>query len=324
MKTRIFLLALIIIALLCSCERKKDKSSGPVKNTHRVKQIIYDYDEENDWKSVFTYDGEQLILIVNYEDDGDGWREDRKIEIAYEPDITTLWYTNESGSWEYIYRSEYVVENGLLTEEFIYNYEEGEWVEGWKWIYEYAGTNIIKWEAYYDNDEDGSVELDSKGEYTYEDNKLFEYKAYFMDASDDWVQYDKETFQYSGLILSGWIDFEQDEFDDWVEYYKCEYIYSGNYISEALYYNWDNESDDWEEEPFTVTYGYDVNGYLIERMNDSGTQITYEYEQGHGNAAFFWYYPEELVYGEPVLKSTKAGKKYVPYYERVRHTSYIR
>ncbi len=324
MKTRIFLLPLILVALLCSCERNKDKNSGPVKNTHRIKQALYDYNEENDWKSVFTYDGEQLIMIVNYEDDGDGWAESDKLEITYnDPDFTLTWYTKESGSWELYSRSEYAVENGLLAEEFYYRYEDGEWVENWKWTYEYSGTDIIEWMGYFDNDDDGSVELDSKGEYLYEENRLVEYKAYYKDDSDDWVQYDKETFQYSGLILSGWIDFEQDEFDDWVEEYKCEYLYSGNLISEAVYYNWDYESDDWEAEPYTVTYGYDVNGYMIERMNDSEDQFTYEYEQGHGNAAFFWYYPEELVYGEPALKSTEAKKKYVPYYERIRHTSHI-
>jgi hypothetical protein len=321
MKTKNILLISILIALLFSCIRDKDRDSGPAKNTHRIKQVTFDNDEGTDRKSVFTYDDkERLIMIMRHEKEGsETWKEVVKIEIFYNPaEIKSYYYSNESGFWEYTGKQEFYVEDGLLKEEWYYHYIDDDWVENSEWTYDYSGTNLIEWQCYFDSDNDGSVELNSKGEYGYINNKLDEYRGYYFDEFEDWIEYDLETFSYSGDKLSGYINYYKDTLDYWVESFKCTYIYTGDNITEAEYYDWVIESNDWEYDPFTVTYDYDINGYLIEHTDDDGDKTTYEYEAGNGNAVFFWYYPEDLVYGRPTLKSTTTQKKYAPYYERIR------
>ena len=45
-------------------------------------------------------------------------------------------------------------------------------------------------------------------------------------------------------------------------------------------------------------YEYDENNNLIKVGNDSYWS-EYEYEPGNGNARFFTYYPEEMIFGAP-------------------------
>lgn len=62
------------------------------------------------------------------------------------------------------------------------------------------------------------------------------------------------------------------------------------------------------------TYSYNNNGYLCETINDYSS-TTYEYEEGNGNAKFFYFHPEDWVSGHPMIESAKHKRK--PYHKRI-------
>lgn len=224
------------------------------------------------------------------------------------------------GKWGIDQKTEYLIQNGLIMEEYYYDYEDGTWVEDRKWTYQYSGNNITAWQSFYYYEENGTLEQDGKGEYYYQNSKLAEYKVYELDESGNWSQYDKETFTYDGSNLINWINYGLDESDNWGNNYKAEYQYSGNKVSQMAYFYWSREDSQWESQNL-VSFNYNSNGYLSEELLEFGDDRTYEYEEGHGNAKLFLYPEEELVYGMPTIKSAgiNRNRKYVPYYQRLNN-----
>jgi len=323
MKIKNLLLAIVAISLLVSCEKDKENDSSISKNSHRIKQIIYNSNGGLDyWKEVFTYKGEKLVKITKYiKYESRNWNEISKTEITYSDDnAIATWYDKESGSWEIDKKYEYIIQNGLMMEEFHYLYEDDTWVEYWKWTYQYSGSNISAWQSYYYYNQDGTVKQNYKGEYIYQNNKLSESRRYKLDESDIWYQYDNKIFTYDGNNLINQIDYDLDESDNWGKAYKSEFLYSGDKVTQKEYFYWNSGDSQWVSKD-VESYTYDSNGYLIEKLDEDGDIRTYEYEEGNGNAKLFWYYPEELANGEPTLKSASITRKrkYIPYYQRLKN-----
>jgi len=316
MKIKNLLLAFAAILLFVSCEKDEDKDLIASKNSHRIKQAVYE-----SGKLVFTYEGENLVKMTQYKkDESEDYIEDYKMEISYSGDnATAITYTKYSGIWEIFDKVEYFIQNGLMMEEHYYDYEDGNWEEEWKWTYQYSGSNITAWQNFYYNDEDGTFDQDSKGEYFYQNSELAEYKEYEIDESGNWSQYMKETFAYDGSNLINWIGYGLDESDNWENNYKFEYQYSGDKVSQMAYFYWDSEDSQWESQNL-VSFNYNSNGYVSEVLQEINDDITYEYEEGHGNARLFLVPQTESVYGGPTIKSTgNRNRKYVPYYQRLNN-----
>lgn len=313
MKIKNLLLAIAAIILLVSCEKDEDKDSMATKNSHRIKQIVYD-----GGKIDFTYEGENLVKSTQYKkDESDNWVEEYRMEISYSGDIATETRSViKSGTWEIDDKVEYLIQNGLIMEEKHYDYEDGTWVEDRKWTYQYSGSNITSWQNFYYDDEGGTLEQDNKGEYFYQNSKVEEYKVYELDESGNWSQYDKETFTYDGSNLINWINYGLDESDNWENIFKYEYQYSGDKVSQMTYFYWNSDDSQWESQNL-VSYTYNSNGYLSETQVDYDDKVTFEYEEGHGNAKLFLYPEVESVYGGPTIKSAdiNRNRKYVPYYQ---------
>ena len=310
MKIKNLLLAIVAFSLLVSCEKDTDIDSS--KNSHRITQIIYE-NNGNFNKTVFSYDGEKLENIYSYEKDEIGnWVEEHKTEISYSGDNVTATNYYKSENWEISYKSEYIIQNNLMMEEQGFYYEDGDWEQQSKWTYQYSGTNISAWQRYYDENEVG------KGEYIYQDEKLIEYKAYELDESDNWSQDTWTTFTYEGNNLVSMFDYDLATSDTWENDYKQELQYSGDNVSQIERFFWDSENSQWESVEYK-TYSYNSYGYLSEELYDDGKKKTYEYEEGNGNAKLSMYYPENLVYGEPTLKSANVNREYVPYYQRLKN-----
>jgi YD repeat-containing protein len=316
MKIKILVFTCMVIPLLLSCDEDDEK------NPHRIKQIIYDDSDGNDYdyKWVFYYNNnEQLIQMIHHEkDDYGSWEEDRIVEFEYGSSVTTATRSDLVlyGDPKMLSRSEYNIQNNLIMEELYLDYDEDQWVVAWKWAYQYSGADLIGWRSY--NDVDGVLKQDGRAEYSYRDGKLTEYLYEYLNNTNNWVPIDRETFSYSGDHLSGWIDFNYDNTGKWIEYYKSEYSYADGRVFKIEYYDIDTLTNAWKSEPYNrVTYDYDSNGCLAGWLDDDGDKTTYEYEEGHGNAKLFYYYPESLVYERPTLKSAMAKGEYVPYYKRI-------
>ena len=299
---RNILFTTILILLLFSCE--KDNDSEPIRNSHRIKQMVQFYNDNETSKTDFTYEGERLEEFTEYNKDTSGnWIEDFKAEISYSGDIVTKkCFDKATDIWILDYKHEYVIQNGLMIEFSTIDYWNGEWIEQSKYIYEYSGNCIVGWQLYRDVNGNGTIELKQKGEYIYQNGKLVEYK-YYEDKWDDWYQMKKETFSYLEDNLTSYINYRRDESDNWLENYKYEYIYSGSNVSNKKRFIWIIESNKWESSG-SLSFSYDSLGYLIEELDIKGYKTTFEYEEGHGNAMHFWNYPNQSIYRWPTLKST--------------------
>lgn len=321
-KTKNLFFALAVLSILFSCEKDKNNDPESSKNTHRINQVTYDDDGiSEDWKSVFSYEGEKLVKITKYDKDESGnWIEENKTEIKYSGDnASETWYNKGTGNWELIGKSEYIIQKGLMVEESWFNFINGSWVELWKWTYQYSGSNISAWQSYNNENWDGTLVPKQKGEYKYQNEKLIEYIDYRLYVSDNWYPSFKDIFSYDGNNLSNYVGFVKIDTDTWEKMYKTDLLYSGDKVSQIDDYSWNDLSNQWEFQQ-SKSYTYNSNGYLIEKLEDDGDKTTYEYEEGHGNAKFFSYLPEELVYGEPTLKfaSVNEIRNYIPYYQRLK------
>jgi hypothetical protein len=307
----------ILLVLLVACNKDKDLSESASASL-RIKEIYNDYEgDNNDWKTTFAYEGENLAGITEFEKDDQGiFTESYRAEITYDGNrVIMTWFYYNNGSWETEGKYEIVVENGHLSEETYLDYVQAQWVEEWRWVYQYSGSNLVAWQSF-DNGSTGALEQDGRAEYFYNNGLLSEYKSYRKNSSGDYIQFDMETFSYSGNDLISWIDFDRDESNNWVETDKCEYTYGVGTVSVAEYFDWDDNINTWETEPFSEFYTYNPEGLVTEWSNDDGDRITYEYEKGAGNAKLLWYYPEDLVYGEPTFKNAARRDRMIPYYRR--------
>ncbi len=315
MKIQILVFACMAIPLLLSC----DKEDG--KNSHRIKQVIYDDSggDDSDYKWVFYYNNnDQLIQMIHHEkDDYGSWEEDRIVEFEYGSSVTTATRSNLTyGNPEITSRSEYIIQNNLMMEELYFSVDDDQLKISWKWVYQYSGTDLTGWKSY--DDVDGVFKQDGRAEYSYQNGRLSEYLYEYLNNSSVWTPSDRETFSYSGDHMSGWIDFNYDNSGRCYESVKSEYSYADNRLFRIDYFVIDTLTNGWQSEPYhRVTYDYDSNGYLAEWLDEDGDKITYEYEEGNGNAKLFFYYPESLVYEQPTLKSAKAADDYIPYYRRI-------
>ncbi len=315
---------LVIFALgfIGACSKDDNDPDGSSLNTHRVSQVTMNSGEGDVVRYVFSYQGDKLVQVMLYEkDDNENWIEQHKDVITYTGDKATLiCHQKEAGVWQMTSKYEYVIQNGLMTQELYFTLIDDAWINLSKWTYHYSNKRLTSWQSeHYDAESGATLDLD-KGENVYQNGKITEYKEYdSSDESEEWIQDDKILFSYSGDQLTGYMEYELDETENWEEYKKAELSYVGNLISQRVTYYWDSELSEWEEGN-SIFYTYNSNGYLLTETDDEDRQYLYEYEEGNGNATFFWVYPEEVMYRTPTLKSAsvKGNGMHIPYYQRLK------
>lgn len=315
MKRFFFLLSMLPLFIACD----KDDDTTIQKNSHRIKQINTNINNTIFAKVVFTYDGENLVNSTQYNlNEKEEWGEYIIREYTYSGNnVTSISSTNKDGIWEFSIKQEYLIQNGLVMEEVVFDYTNGSWKEKEKWVYQYSDNNIAAWQGYsYSSDKNAFVQ-DGKGEYTYNNGVLIENTEYTIDIENNWVPTNKHNFTYNESSLSSIISYNRNETDDdWHNLLKREPVYSGKYVSKYNVYHWFENS--WEPNT-SYSYTYNNEGYLSSYTDGMGSS-TYEYEEGNGNVSLLYTYPDMLVYGEPTLKSSGSGikKEYIPYYQRIK------
>lgn len=301
------------VLLFASCE-KENNDSTPDK---RIKQILYEYSGGNVEKYIFSYDGENVKSIIIYDKEDDkNWIESCRYDYTYSGDVVTEVYSEKADVWEPNCKTDYNIKNGLREEE-LYYYIDGAFVKKQKWTYQYIGGSLSAWQ-FYDYSE-GGFEQTGKAEYIYQDGKLSEYRVYELDDAGDWSQYDKETFVYDGDKLTSWVNYDKDS-ALWVNSHKEDLFYLGDRLYQKNRYYWSEDSEMWKADgAYSYIYNYDDDGDLIGSLSEN-RKVTCEYEEGLGNALSIWYYPEDMVYGYPTIRSANVTvREYVPYYKRIKN-----
>lgn len=318
MKINNLLLTTLVVMIFFSC--KKDKENDP--NIYkRTKQIAYlDSNADTVSKIDLTYDGEKLVQSTEYwRDNQYNWMEVYKLNISYSGDITTIIFSEKQDwNWEASTKTELLINGGLIKEERYFEPEGDSWIELDRWKYSYDGNNLIAWQDYVYQDLDGTMKLNGKGEYVYINNQLTEYDAYQALDSNNWLQVEKETFTFIGENLTTCINYDPEPNDVWVEYFKFEAQYTENRIDSRNYYYWYEDIAQWVIY-YSEDYSYDLLGYLTKELYKDGSWNTFEYEEGIGNATYFYYYFETSIYGHPIIRGANGDQKYIPYYQRIKN-----
>lgn len=296
---------------------------GDAKNSHRVKQVVSYYQSGTQKeKTVFSYEGENLIMITEFNSDFNGnWIKNKKIEISYSGSNATATeskFSTGNNNWEINHKMEYIIDNGQITEELIYYSLDNQWDAYGKYTYQYSGTQLIATQSYGKKKKNENLIQNEKSEYIYDNKKLIESIGYYNYKINDWVPDIKITYSFSGSNLNEFVVYNNSKVpNDWIKAFKCENTYSGNNMTKSGYWYWNTEINDWDNETYrTSIYSYDSNGYFIEE-NYENEKTTIEYEEGNGNATLFYYYPIELVFDAPELKSISINKQNTPYYKRM-------
>lgn len=301
------LISIILILLSVSCE----KDDNVILLPERIKQIT-EYDETGEGlnKYLFNYDLEQLVSVEIYVNKNNIWKELNKIEFIYNGNnIKKIGFYKEGDTWLKNYESDVLIDDGLVTKETFYKLENDNWIKYKEWNYKYENRNLLAWQLNILIDD--TTEPSTKGEYIYENDRLIKYTKYGLDDFNNWDQIHKDTFLYSGANLKSWERKKKDWILNWQNEAKVVYSYSGDKIFKREVYSWDLGA--WVLLIFSPKYyKYNSNGNIKEETNDSGYKKVYGYEDGMGNVKNLWYYPEELIYNEPV--TTKSKGDYIPYY----------
>jgi hypothetical protein len=300
MKRLIYLLSIVLVATMFSCEEDDSNIIPDNGNSKRIKEIIKENDIYVDdlLKTVFTYQDDKLVLMMEYKWGTNDWYEFSKTEFSYignEATEINQYYEVADGQWRTSTKRIYTIENGLITNVLSYSYDKNNWVEDQQYIFEYSNSKLIGSKIYefgtqyaaeefiyqnnnihkilsYGLNENQTRELGSEGIFTYENNKILNFEETYFDFDNVWKNQNKEVYSY--------ID---------------------ERISKITWFYWSSYSDNWEED-YSYDYFYDSDGLLTEQRKDvyGATRYTYTYEDGEGNAKLFYYDYEDL---EEVLVS---------------------
>ena len=295
MKNYLYITAAVVFFIL-SCEKDStDDPAGTAKNSHRITQIA-EYDENDSLLSRkdFTYEGEKLILIAEYDVENGELIETEKTEFVYENESAMGIEYVYINSWDLVGEVFYKISDSTLweTEYYAFDHFDLQWKKMGRTVYNYSSGNLDSVDYY--NTINNELVLVYKDEFQYSIGQVSLYLHYFKDQDGEWINDRKTDFYYNGDLLSHYIYMRPsyENLDSMVNYSRYELAYSGNNVSEKKLSWWTWTSQDpvtfnWEYIPdFTTYYTYNSNNYLIEESRYEGTYITkYVYEEGNGNAS---------------------------------------
>jgi hypothetical protein len=314
MKALRYLLIAIIFIGFSSCS--KDEANKQIKNSHRIKQVIYESDYSNT-KEEFFYENEMLVSVKNFKkNEASIWEESSLMEFEYSSKLIHTKFSEKiDGSDVLVYTIDSKTLNGLITEETLTSLDATK-EKSWKCEYQYSGSELTNWERYRDEENSGVYSPHEKGEYIYEEDKLIEYIHYVDAKEGTWQPLLKYVFTCTDKGFSDYTCYSYSQEEEFYKFFLCDYTYTNNLISKSNISIWQAEAESWMEF-MSRLYNYNSDGYLTEVM-DAGAGVAhryYEYEEGHGNIESL-IYPEIMVLKEPHYKSSREKESYTPFYKK--------
>jgi hypothetical protein len=297
----------VVLTSVISCTKEFDDSLEPPVNSHRIKREVHYKNNIESYTGTYTYGGEKLMVVLSdLKHEGQS-----KWDITYvENKIIRVQSFKSVDSWDWLTLSkkEFKIMDNRVTEILEYNFRNGIWNLSTKKSYQYDNELISYQFSYYGSNNYSHHE---KGEFFYKNKKLVEFKDYYKDDANNWIQSGKWIYTYTEKNIE---KIEIYNIGDGSGKLGAEinYFFSQDKISEIIWKKLDSKKDIWEID-FTFEYKYDINGYLIEEIQNSGIRKTiYEYEDGSGNASFFTVDDFHNAIPMPKLKSASIKSLALP------------
>jgi hypothetical protein len=328
MKSLSILLVLYLVAILTGSCKKEDENPTVPENHYRLKEYIF-YGESGIYRTVYTYNGEQITQSVSYKGTRSGtqnWEEYLKTEYVYEPNkITETLSFFDNGDWRPFLRSTLSYSGAQVTEWINYNFYINAWEPTEKESYTYSGNKLKTRVRYLSTNGVWNIQLSN--ELIYSDNRCTEYlgTSYYYGSNPYQIPW-KGVFSYSGEKIAELVKYMKRSDSTWANDVKSIYQYQNGQLSGVKVYQWMENNNAWNSAEWSSTlYQYNSNGYLS-RMDytegSAGMQYTeeYIYEAGLGNGQLLFNNPWDVIVGDPVIR--KAVRRMPEFYPQSSPNGY--
>lgn len=162
--------------------------------------------------------------------------------------------------------------NQNLEEERAYKYNDSEWLNDAKILYNYDGNNnrIQKIRQTWDDDQ---FENEVKNTYAYNENNNKNWSMMYYWDEEAWVESQEFEFQYDennnlyAMLSEVWIE------NEWVKSQKSLFTYdTNNNLLNVISSNWDPETSNWADPHMQQNYTYDEDNnriiFVIQTWNE--------------------------------------------------------
>lgn len=249
----------------------------------------YDEFENNQWttkqKQLFVYNSENLLVEwlwqMGYYQTNE-LSNSFKIEYDYDEnnqlikEVVSNWIDSENTPrWGYQSKTERVLSDSLIVEEYYY------WWEGTKW------------------------EQSSKKVYSYNQNGYLTLIELFFLEADNWNIYNREQIEYdeNNNVIDSLI--QNMENGNWTNYYQKQYEYEDNLLTKDKYFMWDSDGAlGWNgvvsykyNEKKLVSEWIEENFKNIELRNARKVKFTYDNEGDLSYADIYLLEDGTWIYG---------------------------
>jgi len=284
---KIYALGLLATGIVFSTSCKKDEDNGdtpPTQSHYRVTEMISYENNIVDSKAEFTYNGEKLSVVTDYDILAkDQWELDSKTEINYHDNNTfeMVYFEYVNENWDIDDKDVVTHQNGIWQEYLEYFYDGADWVLEDKTEYTYNGDKIAKNESFYYVC--GQAVNDEKIIYSWVGDAPST-AEYYEWQDEAWVANSKDTIYFSDGKISKVEMFSYDA-NDFV--FKMEFQYTGDLVNKIEI--WSKFMNTWTHE-VSILFSYDENGNMTEQetTGEWGYRETYTYEKEKGNISLFF------------------------------------
>ncbi|MEL7002106.1 MAG: hypothetical protein AAFN93_05130 [Bacteroidota bacterium] len=271
-------------------------------------------DQRWDTSNRFIYEGSRLKSLITSQKDGQLSIDIIRRDFIYSgTDIEMKIYVKDGNGWELFEMVDITTQNDrIIAEELYIVQSEDEVILRWKTKYNYNGDQLLSW-ALYEVNGFGEDNIVNEIEYSYDNDvlkKFVEY-SYFIGSKD---VFRERSFEISGNQVDEWVDNFNDDFDRDA---MGRYEYNNGLIESERFFR--KENGIWSPKRYR-SYNYGTGADLAWiGDHQSDTLITFEYEQGQGNADLFLNYDSEVLFKQPRFGKRKSQGHYIPYGRRAAH-----
>lgn len=252
---------------------------------------------DESYRTIYTYDEYDYYLVVEMTEimeDGN-WRNFSMLNYEYDFSGNVLEILEEvyvyGDVWVPEAKASYSYVNGLVNEVIYQNWEDGNWVNETKEVYNYNGnvSTILLWE--WNGSTWSSSELHT---YTFSDTSIEVLMQYMQGGAWQNDEKDLFTLDFSGnvteILVQDWSN------NTWVNEEQVTYIFEGGVFTDKYMKEWNGSA--WEND-YHFVYDYDEEGNATRgecfvyggydwAPGDGDIEMAYNFNAGSNEYYGFW------------------------------------
>lgn len=282
---------LLCCSLLYNCEKNEVEQCANC----RIKKIInYDNNSEEYLNTIYSYAGNQLTRIdFKYTKPLWGAYDSRHIITYLENKVIYIIETKLESEYKTDGMYEILSQDDNITEMVWYSFENGQYIESKKTVYEYDNSKLTTVKVFFRDN--GEYKQFGKIEITYMDGKVDKFLVYSLNSFNELILCGIRRYEYINGILSNWVYSIQNESGEWLNVGQWIFHHSNGVITKIE--RLENSLGGWQHSP-PIEYYYDSYNRLIMTKSDNAKTVV-KFEEGQSDSDYIRFLPEDKFYYEP-------------------------